>query len=233
MTTHTRPLRAGLLLAAALLATPAPAGASMTSNTIGATGTLGPLGRTATVTALIECTAGQTVIVRVTLTQDRAIGTGVARGTCTGTLTEYPVRVTAQGAAAFAAGPAQACAMAINRDGGQVVDTRQWCRANPVQLRPLMPTVRLAVRDPAPADRSVPFGGRLRGRSNEFRTPRAVWTTLSSEYQVSPQSQQKDHAKFPEQLRDHRVAWAPGNGSVRGRGPRPSGFGRDGPTFDE
>ena len=103
-------------------------------NTIGATGTVGAHGRTVTVTALLECTAGQSVSVRLTLTQDRATGSGVARGTCTGTLTEYPVRVTAQGAAVFTAGPVQACATAINRDDGQVVDTRQWCRADPVEL---------------------------------------------------------------------------------------------------
>ncbi len=132
--TQVRPSVTGLLLAAVLLATPAPATAKLMTNTIGATGTLGAHGRTATVTALLECTAGQTVSVRVTLTQDQATGTGVARGTCTGSLTEYPVRVAAQGAAAFAAGPAQACAAAINRDDGQVVDTRQWCRADPVDL---------------------------------------------------------------------------------------------------
>ena len=135
MAVLTRPLGVGLMLAAALLAAPVlPASAVITGNTIGAIGTLGPHGRTATVTALIECTAGQTVKVRVTLTQGQAIGEGVGGGSCTGALAEYPVRVTTQSASAFTPGPAQACAAAINRDRGRIVDTKQWCRADPVQL---------------------------------------------------------------------------------------------------
>ena len=34
---------------------------------------------------------------------------------------------------------------------------------------------------------------------------------------ASPQSQQKDSARFPERLRDHRVAWGSGNDPIRGR----------------
>jgi hypothetical protein len=135
MTRPTRPIGVGILLAAAVLTVPAPATASLTMNTIGVGGTFVPHGRTATVTALIECTAGQTVQIRLTLTQGRATGEGVVgRGACTGTLAEYPVKVTAHGKTGFTAGPAQACASAINRDHGQIVDTRQWCRAAPVQL---------------------------------------------------------------------------------------------------
>jgi hypothetical protein len=133
-----RTLRLGaacVILAGALLTLAAvPAAASLTLNTIGATGTLGPHGRTATVTAIIACTAGQQVSVRVTLTQGPAIGHGVGGGDCTGEPAEYPVRVTARGATSFAPGDAQACAEAINRDRGRIVDTRQWCRAEPVQL---------------------------------------------------------------------------------------------------
>ncbi len=79
MIARTRPLCPGLLLAAVLLATPAPATAKLMTNTIGATGTLGAHGRTATVTALIECTAGQSITVQVTLTQDQAPDSGAAR----------------------------------------------------------------------------------------------------------------------------------------------------------
>lgn len=133
-----RTARAGaatLLIAGTLLALPAtPAAATLSNNTIGATGTLGAHGRTATVAAIIECTAGQRVSVRVTLTQGEVIGRGVGGGQCTGEPVEYPVRVTAQGALSFSAGDAQACAEAINRDQGRVVDTRQWCRADAVQL---------------------------------------------------------------------------------------------------
>jgi hypothetical protein len=128
-------LRAGVVLAAALLlVTAIPATASLTNNTIGSTGTLGPQGRTASMVALIECTAGQTIKVRVTLTQAKATGEGMGGGTCTGTLTEYPVRVASHRGAAFTSGPALACASAVNRDGGHVGDTKQWCRADPVQL---------------------------------------------------------------------------------------------------
>lgn len=133
-----RPVRlgaAGLMLSAAMLTLAAvPATAVMTGNTIGATGALGPHGRTATVTAIIECTAGQQVSVRVTLTQGPAIGHGVGGGDCTGQPAEYPVRVAARRATSFAPGGAQACAEAINRDRGRIVDTKQWCRAEPVHL---------------------------------------------------------------------------------------------------
>lgn len=134
MTTHIRTFGAALMLTAALLTVPSPATASMTANTIGSTGSFGPHGRTATITALVACTAGETVQIRVTLTQGQAIGEGVVHGTCTGTVAEYPVRVAARGSTGFTAGPAQACASAVNRDRGDVVDTRQWCRADPVQL---------------------------------------------------------------------------------------------------
>lgn len=113
---------------------PSPATARIAINTIGATGTLEHHGRSANVTALVECTAGQTIKIRLTLTQDEAIGEGTVNGTCTGAVAEYPVKVTAHGKTGFTAGPANACGSAINRDRGQVVDTKQWCRANPVQL---------------------------------------------------------------------------------------------------
>lgn len=131
-------VRAGtavLMIAGALLALPAgPAAGTLSNNTIGATGDLGARGRTVTITAILGCTAGQQVSVRVTLTQGQAIGDGVGGGECTGTAAEYPVRVSAHGATGFTTGEAQACAQAINRDHGRVVDTRQWCRADPVQL---------------------------------------------------------------------------------------------------
>lgn len=127
---------AGLILTGALLTlATVPATAAISSpGGIGGTGGLGPQGRTATVTAIIGCTAGQQVSVRVTLVQGQAIGHGVGGGDCTGEAAEYPVRVTAQGAASFVPGDAQACGEAINRDRGRIVDTRQWCRADPVQL---------------------------------------------------------------------------------------------------
>ena len=135
MTIHIRTFGAALMLTAAILTVPAPATAGFSLNTIGPTGSLGQHGRTATVTAILACTAGQSIDVRVTLTQGQAIGEGVVGHiNCTGAPMEIPVKVTAHGKTAFTPGPAQACARAVNRDRGEVVDTRQWCRADPVQL---------------------------------------------------------------------------------------------------
>lgn len=39
-----------------------------------------------------------------------------------------------KGAAAFEPGRAEACAVAVDTASGKVVDTRQWCRADGVEL---------------------------------------------------------------------------------------------------
>jgi len=121
------------LLVAASLTTASPAGAKVALNTIGATAALSGAGHVARGTVLLDCTAGQQVQFTLTLTQDGASGAGHGAEVCTGDLTAYEVTVPAR-AGTFTAGPAQACATAVNRDRGVVVDTKQWCRAEGVTL---------------------------------------------------------------------------------------------------
>jgi hypothetical protein len=121
------------LLAAATVLAPSPATARIFSNTIGLTADLTVHGHAARGTVLLECTAGQTVRLTLTLTQGGAHGTGHGFGLCTGELTAYEVTVWARGGR-FTPGTAEACATAVNRQRGHVVDTREWCRAASVTL---------------------------------------------------------------------------------------------------
>jgi len=77
------------------------------------------------------------VKLRMTLTQGPAIGEGYAVGDCLGEeeAAHYAVKVTIWGVNKFQAGPADACAVAVDTHRGKVVDTKQWCRAaGPVEL---------------------------------------------------------------------------------------------------
>jgi hypothetical protein len=91
--------------------------------------TVGAQGRVATVTALVNCPAGDLVQVRVSLTQSAVSGHGVGFGRCTGAIAQIPVTVAAAGRTGFTAGTAQAEADAVVRDGNDVVDTPEWTRA--------------------------------------------------------------------------------------------------------
>jgi hypothetical protein len=130
-----RKLSTGLaLLIAAILMIATPVGAKrIILNTIGATAALIGNGHVAKGTVFLDCTAGEQIQFTLTLTQDGVSGTGHGAGVCTGSLTGYAVTVPAEGDR-FTAGTAAACATAVNRDRGVVVDTRQWCRAAGVAL---------------------------------------------------------------------------------------------------
>ena len=147
--THARPIdprraRAWWIIAlaaagAAMLAGTTPVLGKIMRNTIDTTASLHAGGRVAEGVVLIACDRGQRVKVRVTFTQGAVIGEGRTQGECTAEteadLAPYPVKVVARGAARFQAGPAEACAVAVNTDRGKVVDTKQWCReAGPVEL---------------------------------------------------------------------------------------------------
>ena len=103
-------------------------------NTLDLTAIMGAKGRIAEGAALIQCTEGERVKIRVTFTQGRAIGEGRTQGECTGELARYAVKVVARGSADFQPGRAEACAVAVNTDRGNVVEARQWCRADGVEL---------------------------------------------------------------------------------------------------
>ena len=113
--------------------TASPAGARITYNTIDATAALVGDGHVVRAIVFLGCTAGEQVEFTLTLTQEGASGTGHGAGVCTGEPMAYEVTVPAE-RGAFLAGVPQACATAVNRDRGVVVDTRQWCRAAGVTL---------------------------------------------------------------------------------------------------
>ena len=124
------PIAAG----AAVLAGTEPVLAKILRNTIDPTASLHANGRIAEGAALIACTDGERVEVTVTFTQGEVTGEGHTHGKCTGELTRYRVKVKARGGADFEPGPAEACAVAVNTDRGTVVDTREWCREDDIEL---------------------------------------------------------------------------------------------------
>lgn len=91
--------------------------------------TIGAQGRVATVTALVNCPAGDLVQVQVSLTQGAVSGNGVGFGHCTGAITQISAKVVAAGKTGFTEGPADAKADAVVRHGNDVVDTPEWTRA--------------------------------------------------------------------------------------------------------
>ena len=113
-----------------------PTSAAIARNTINPDVELGNRGRTATVTGPIECTAGDTLQIRLTVSQAQtgAWGEGLNFIRCTGELQLWSVKVFALGLSRFESGMAQACAFGITRHGLKVTDTRQWCAANDVTL---------------------------------------------------------------------------------------------------
>jgi hypothetical protein len=126
------PIAAG----AAVLAGPEPGLGKITRNTIDPTGFLRAGGRSARGAALVTCTKGERVKVTVTFQQGEVVGLGHARGRCTGEPepARYEVEVRALDGARFQPGPADACALAVNTDGGKPVDARVWCRAEDIEL---------------------------------------------------------------------------------------------------
>jgi hypothetical protein len=126
------------IASAGLLASASPADARIMNNTIGATASLIGHGHVAVGTVLIGCTAGQQIQFTLTLTQGEVSGTGRGAGLCAGEEDAKPYRVVvpAKHGGKFRPGTATACATAVNRDRGVVVDSKQWCRAVGVELIP-------------------------------------------------------------------------------------------------
>ena len=125
------------LVGAAVLASASPADAKIVYNTIGATANLVGHGHAAIGTVLIGCTAGQQIEFTLTLTQGGASGTGRGAGICHGeeVASPYAIVVPARHGQ-FTVGTAAACATAVNRERGTVVDSKEWCRAVGVELVP-------------------------------------------------------------------------------------------------
>jgi hypothetical protein len=94
-------------------------------------------GRQLLVRGPITCLAGDEVRIRVTVTQRTtgAVAEGRWRRLCTGGSRHWTTKAAvAEGPAAFAAGPAQACAVALARRGGKPTDALQWCHKGDVLL---------------------------------------------------------------------------------------------------
>ena len=122
------------LVTAALLATMAgvfvarTAFARIFTNTIDPVARVSDQGRHLTVSGPLAFTAGETALLRVTVTQ-RATG-AVAEGDVvlsgTGTTNQWQVQATAQGKVGFAPGPAEAVGLAVTTTRGTTTDAHQW-----------------------------------------------------------------------------------------------------------
>ncbi len=111
-----------------------PVFAAISNNTIDPTATLSADGRHVTVTGPIECTAGDTLVIRITVTEAStgAIGQGHSISPCTGEIQQFSVTATAVGAPSFAEGSGQACALGVTRRNRVNTDILQWCAVNGV-----------------------------------------------------------------------------------------------------
>jgi len=122
------------LVSAAMLITLAPVGtapmafAAIATNTIDAQAVIAANGRRLIVSGPIQCTAGERVSIRVTVTQRStgAIAEGSVVGVCTGNIDRWEVQATTRGKEAFQEGAATAVAIATTTTGGQTTDAHQW-----------------------------------------------------------------------------------------------------------
>ena len=102
--------------------------AKIAKNTIDPVGVLAKNGVHLQVTGPIACTAGESVELRVTVTQRTtgAVGDGGARITCTGNDQIWRVQLQKTGRETFEPGAAVAVAFARTSFRGQVTDAHQW-----------------------------------------------------------------------------------------------------------
>jgi hypothetical protein len=86
-------------------------------------------GRHVSVEGRVACDEGEQVRLDVTVTQasSGAVGTGHTRAFCTGAAQDWIALAVAKGATKFAAGAAEACAVAETRLKGKTTDTHSWC----------------------------------------------------------------------------------------------------------
>ena len=116
----------GMILAGTLIG--GLASARIARNTIDPTAKLTDHGRGILVTGPLQCSEGQPVDLRVTVSQRStgAVAEGTARITCTPDEQKWDVRITTQGNATFQEGPAIATALARSTQHGDADDAHQW-----------------------------------------------------------------------------------------------------------
>ena len=102
--------------------------ARIVSNTIDDTATIRPNGRHVLVSGPVSCTAGETLDLRVTVTQRTtgAFGEGQTRLRCTGTDLHWFVEASTRGGESFEEGPATVTAIGITTSRGSSTDAHQW-----------------------------------------------------------------------------------------------------------
>ena len=103
--------------------------AKIVVNTIDPVAGLSEHGRHLALTGPLQVTAGERVLLRVTVTQRTtgALAEGETQFVGTGDLQQWAVRAHTTGRKAFAPGPATATALALTvARGGEVTDAHQW-----------------------------------------------------------------------------------------------------------
>ena len=80
------------------------------------------------VTGPVICTAGETIDIRVTLTQRAtgALAEGFTRFSCAGALQHWLIDASTRGRESFQDGPATASAAGVTSNRGTVDDAHQW-----------------------------------------------------------------------------------------------------------
>jgi hypothetical protein len=91
-------------------------------------GSLENSGRKVAITVLAVCAAGARAKVEVSANQGDVFATGKGDAECEGAVVAIPVELQARAGLGFLPGPVQARAVAVIRDGGDVIDTQEWSR---------------------------------------------------------------------------------------------------------
>jgi hypothetical protein len=120
-----------LVMAAMLVLTMAPAITGTSDQTINRTATITSDGRHVLVSGPVSCTEGEKISIEVTLTQRStgAVAEGVWQGSCTGERQQWSLKATTEGKNTFEEGSAEAVALGITKDHGEVTDAHQWFRS--------------------------------------------------------------------------------------------------------
>ena len=125
-------------LAVVLLCGAEPASAFLTANTIDERATYRKDGRLLRVSGPIGCSRGESISIRVTVTQRATAARARSRwkGRCAGKVQHWRATASARRGTRFNNGGGRVCAVAKTRNGARVTDTRKWCeRVNVVPAR--------------------------------------------------------------------------------------------------
>ena len=126
---HVRSVGSAAVVAAVAAAFVASAGfARVANNTIDPIAIVSDDGRHLVVTGPFECTDGETLHLRVTVTQRStgAVAEGRTIDTCTGGAQQWEVDASSRGAEPFEEGPATAVGVGRTTDHGETTDAHQW-----------------------------------------------------------------------------------------------------------